>query len=93
MIYVDPLLVCLKSKKFPFSHSCHMIADTEEELIRFAISISLKREWIQRGRIPHYDITQNKRKIAIMKGAVEIDMHTFVAKLHEWEEREDDGTV
>jgi len=93
-VYVDPLLICLQSKKWPFKHSCHLIADDLEELKRFAVNqLCLNADWIQMGKMPHFNLTKNKRMMAVMQGAIEIDMRTFVKKLHEWEEREDDGTL
>jgi hypothetical protein len=35
----------------------HLVADSLEELHRFARRIGLKREWFQEGRLPHYDLT------------------------------------
>jgi hypothetical protein len=56
--------------------SCHLTADTEEELHAMALSIGLKRAWFQDGEkhtMPHYDLVASKRKKAIKKGAIEID--------------------
>src|SRR5690349_11271402 len=79
-IYVDPLLGYGKSATWKYTHSCHMFADDVELLHQFAASIGLRREWFQckRGRdgrvFPHYDLNGNKRKLAVARGAVELDL-------------------
>lgn len=64
--------------------SCHLLADSVEELNEFAISIGLKLSWFQPakgGAMPHYDLTVNKRKQAVKKGAIEIDRYQLVEML------------
>jgi len=48
---------------------CHMLADTVDELHAMADKIGLKREWYQPKSIPHYDVCQAKRRLAIKNGA------------------------
>lgn len=49
---------------------CHMTSDTsEKELHEFAIKLGLKREWFQGD---HYDLTTNKRQLAVNYGAEEV---------------------
>ena len=72
-VYVGPEFMTdyVKSKKWPYSFASHLFADDIEELHCFAKSIGLKRSWFQaRSIMPHYDITQNKRRQAIKAGAV-----------------------
>lgn len=53
---------------------CHMFADEIDELHKFAKRMDLNRDWFQSDkRLPHYDVTENKRRIAIRLGAVEVD--------------------
>ncbi len=52
--------------------SCHMWADTEDELIAFAKRIGLRPEWIQRKSLVHFDLTPNKRAQAVRAGAKEV---------------------
>lgn len=54
----------------------HMMADSLEELHAFAQKIGLKRQWFQDKSAPHYDVCQEKRKLAIAFGAVPIDIRT-----------------
>ena len=51
---------------------CHMLADTEAELLEMADRIGVKRKWIQRKDVLHFDICKSKRKLAVDFGAIEI---------------------
>lgn len=50
--------------------SCHLTADTLEELHAFAARLGMKREWFQPKSTPHYDLTASKRERALELGAV-----------------------
>ncbi len=68
-VYVDELRH--SSDRPPFHRgSCHLTADTIEELHELASRIGLKREWYQPLSWPHYDLTASKRALAIEAGAV-----------------------
>lgn len=71
-VYVDPMRRCIPNKNWKWDKSCHMFADDLEELHNMAEKIGLKRGWFQDGRLPHYDLTPNKRKQAIQHGANEV---------------------
>jgi hypothetical protein len=79
MVYVDNLM----NWGWRYGASCHMIADSVEELIEFAISIGLKERWIQLKRIPHFDLTSKRREQAIKAGAISLSRKEFVQKLRE----------
>lgn len=87
MIYVDRMFACPPTKKWPYPEACHIIADTEKELVEFAINIGLKKEWLQKGTkrkpytIPHFDLTRSKRKVAIQLGAIEINMKEMARRI------------
>lgn len=52
---------------------CHLWADNIDELVEFALSIGLKRDWLQNSsRFPHFDIVPSYRQKAIKNGAIEI---------------------
>jgi hypothetical protein len=55
--------------------SCHLIvAGKLDDLHVFAKKIGLQRSWFQgNASWPHYDLTPNKRKLALKLGAVEIE--------------------
>lgn len=63
--------------------SCHLIADSVEELIEFAVSIGLREEWFQPKSSPHFDLTEEKRSLAVASGAIALERPEFVAKLRE----------
>ncbi len=67
-VYVDELhqwptkIRCFKAG------SCHLTADTVDELHAFALRLPLCREWFQPRSSPHYDLTPTKRCRAIELG-------------------------
>lgn len=64
--------------------SCHMIADTLEELHAMAARIGMKRAWFQPKSFPHYDLVRSRRERAVAAGAVELDDgRDFVKKMRE----------
>lgn len=72
MIYVDEISPCLPNARWHYNYSCHLFSDNEQELHLFASQIGLKREWFQNhNKLPHYDLTTGKRKLAIRFGAIE----------------------
>lgn len=79
MIYVDELISYPQQAKSGGRYfgsgkqSCHLTCDGNlEELHRFAESIGLRRAWFQRGSVPHYDLTPNKRGAAVRAGAQQV---------------------
>jgi len=56
-----------------------MIADSIDELHSMADKIGVARKWFQNKRIPHYDICQSKRALAVKLGAKESDRTEFVS--------------
>jgi hypothetical protein len=60
--------------------SCHMAADTLEELHAFAYRMGLKRKWFQDKSIPHYDLTEKMRNRAIQMGVKELRCSGFVLR-------------
>ncbi len=83
-VYVDGLVVfggdgapsCFRHKP-----SCHMYADSLEELHAMADKIGLKRAWFQNSwSLQHYDLTPSKRLLAVRSGAIEQDRRSAIAK-------------
>lgn len=64
-VYVDRPAFHFKGRR----SWCHLTADTLAELHKFAARLKLRREWFQDHRIPHYDISEQKREIALGMGA------------------------
>ena len=75
MVYVDDMRAKYRRMKM-----CHMVADTIEELHGMADKIGIKRKWFQDGKIKHYDICLEKRKLAVQNGAMEISSEELVMK-------------
>lgn len=67
--------------------SCHLIADSVEELIEFAESMGMRREWFQAKSTPHFDLTVDGRKAAVSLGAIELTNRELVAKIRELRQR------
>lgn len=90
-VYVDGL----REWGWRLGKSCHLIADTEEELHAFAARIGLRRAWAQGSRsgIPHYDLTVSRRERAIAAGAVDCaeNHEPFVMVSRKWRERKAQG--
>lgn len=69
-VYVDDL----RDWKWHLGPSCHLAADSLDELHAFAARLGLKRTWFQAGKRrdrPHYDLTAERRARAVRMGAVE----------------------
>ena len=88
-VYVDKLC------DYGWRHgpSCHLIADSVDELINFAISMGMRREWYQPKSSPHFDLTADGRALAIEKGAIELDNRELVAKLRELRKKRNAGAA
>lgn len=78
-VYVDSL------RDYGWRHgpSCHLIADSIDELMEFAVGMGLEREWFQAKSTPHFDLTAEARKLAVEHGAIELDQRQLVAKIRE----------
>jgi hypothetical protein len=82
-VYVDKLV------DYSWRHgpSCHLIADSVEELKEFAVQMGMRVEWFQPRSSPHFDLTADGREIAIRNGAIELSNREFVAKIRELRKR------
>ena len=83
-VYVDALFRCGPTNKWPYTNACHMLCDGPiEELHQMAVQIGLKRAWFQgthrNEALHHYDLTPNKRDLALKYGAQEITRAQFAA--------------
>lgn len=52
----------------------HMTCTNIFELHSMARRIGLRKSWFQKKRIPHYDLTASKRRLALKHGAVHIEI-------------------
>lgn len=81
-VYVDMLI----NYGWKLGPSCHMTADNDTELHAFALKIGLKKAWHQPNKhsaLSHYDLVQSKRKLAVAKGAIEIDRNEVSKRISE----------
>lgn len=70
MIYVDKLN---QWENWIWNLGCRLTADTLNELHDFAKRLQLKPRWFQDEITPHYNLSPNKRKLAVKYGAIELD--------------------
>jgi Protein of unknown function (DUF4031) len=71
-VYVDSLFDHGGSATFRWRRSCHMYADTLDELHTMAERIGMKRSWFQnKTKLPHYDLVPSRRAAAVKLGAIE----------------------
>jgi hypothetical protein len=74
-VYVDEL----RDYGWRLGPSCHLIADTEDELHAFAARVGMKRSWFQNKSLaPHYDLVASRRAAAVRLGAIELERRAFV---------------
>ena len=71
MVYVDPISTWPTAIRCFKAGSCHLVADTVEELHAFARLLGLRRGWFQPVSWPHYDLTPARREKAVALGAVQ----------------------
>ncbi|WP_229656568.1 DUF4031 domain-containing protein [Burkholderia pseudomallei] len=75
-VYVDNARIAWRGRRW-----CHLVADSLDELHRFATSLGLKRGWFQaQASLPHYDVTVEIRDMAISRGALAVDQRTLVIR-------------
>lgn len=88
MIYVDTLL----DYGWKLGPSCHMFADTLEELHGMASKIGMKRSWFQdKEDLPHYDLVKSKRDRAIKLGAKEVGWRFTYEFMQKIKNKSDEG--
>jgi hypothetical protein len=75
-VWVDPL----RDWGWRLGPSCHLMADSREELHVFAARIGLRRSWFQDKLMFHYDLTAARRAAAVRAGALELDWHEAVLR-------------
>lgn len=73
-VYVDSEAIRWRGRQW-----CHLVADSLDELHRFAALLGLRRSWFQsKARYPHYDVTMAVRNKALLLGAVDADRATLI---------------
>ncbi|MFA7454891.1 MAG: DUF4031 domain-containing protein [Desulfobulbaceae bacterium] len=93
-VYVDALRPCVPNARWPWDKSCHLLADSVEDLHRFAAKLGLRRSWFQDHSIlPHYDLTVGMRQRAIMQGAREIDSRELAKRIREDKDKNEKNQI
>lgn len=64
-----------------------MLADTLAELHAAARGIGLKPEWFQVHSVPHYDLTKNKRELAVVLGAGYASKSKVAELVRRWQDK------
>lgn len=82
-VFVDAMRPCLGNRNWRHNASCHLLADTNEELHSFACIIGLGRSWFQEGlgSLPHYDLSEDKRRLAIEQGALAVTNKQVIERI------------
>lgn len=64
---------------------CHMTADSTEELVAFALKLGLQAKYIQfKGTWKeHFDVTEQKRRKAVLLGAVEVSFRERIKQMRD----------
>ena len=69
-------------RRHPSGWWCHMVSDRSvEELYAFAAEVGLRWEWFQGGPRPHYDLRPSTRRLAVAKGAEEVNARVLVRRM------------
>jgi hypothetical protein len=91
-VYVDPLMEHGGSATFRWTTSCHMYADTLDELHTMAAAIGMKRAWFQdKPSMPHYDLVPARRAKAVKLGAVEHTRYEMVEFMRKRRSKDSDS--
>jgi hypothetical protein len=81
-VYVDDMRAPVGRLKL-----CHMVADSEDELLNMAHFIGCKRKWLQHKPITHFDICLSKRRKAVALGAIALTRREMGRKVREIKHR------
>lgn len=78
-VYIDKM-----NAKYKNMIMCHMLADTEKELIDMAKKIGVNPKWIQKKGTyqVHFDICKKKKEKALSFGAIEITRRELMVLLN-----------
>lgn len=74
-VYVDNVYIKARVGRIN-ARWCHLMADSDTELVEFAVGIGMKAAWIQDPDArygAHFDVTESVRAKAVAAGAVEVD--------------------
>ena len=76
MLYVDGMH---KRMGHRFNNYCHLMTDNGLiELHEFAEKLGVRRYFQNKPRYPHYDLSPNKRRLAVSLGAIEVSSEEMI---------------
>lgn len=78
-VYVDNVRIPFRGMRMS-----HMIADSLDELHAMADAIGMKREWFQETSFPHYDVSDERRALALKLGAVAVERRELVLAMRRY---------
>lgn len=81
-VYVDEIRMWPTTIRCFREGSCHLMADTLDELHAFACQLGLRRGWYQETTAAHYDLTPARRAKAITLGAVFVPAKEQLLRRH-----------
>ena len=92
-VYTHEPMGCVPNHKWQWSRVAHLIGDTNDELHDFARRIGMQRPWFQPdGRLPHYDLTPERYRLAVAAGAETMSLRAFAVRfLRRTQSRLDSG--
>ena len=78
--YVDELKI---RGKWRYGESCHLTADTVEELMEFAVNqLGMRAEWFQnKPDLPHFDLNAKRRARAVKLGAIQTTTRAMLKRM------------
>jgi hypothetical protein len=79
-LYVDKVINCSKTKDWPYRTSCHLTADSGEELIHFVTSVLGldARSVKEKHGFKYFILPASLRRTAISYKAVTVDRFIFL---------------
>lgn len=86
-VYLDNSTNILKGRSEWPMVTCHMIADSVEELFDMANKIGMRPEWFQPWSHPHFDVSKSRQTLALAQGARRLERREFVTRIRAYRKR------
>lgn len=86
-VYLDTAENILRGHSRWAMKTCHMIADSVDELFEMASTCGMDPHWFQPWSHPHFDLSKSRQKIALEHGAIRLERRAFVMKIRAYRQR------